>query len=152
MPLDEQHRERAESNERFADALEKSDSTSENWAVVAAFYAALHYTEQLFVRDGGPPCSDHKERLNRFKCDTRINSAYPSYKYLFELGYAARYKLYPLPILAYTKLAKPRLVTVKQQIDNVIAVAVASATKAAAARKAAFAPEPPKPSPGKPQT
>jgi hypothetical protein len=117
MPRDDQHRAKAERNEQFAEFLDSKNAVHESWAVVAAFYSALHYAEQFFVATGGSPCRDHEERNARFKSDIRIRMAYDSFKYLYSLSRTARYRCDPLPPSAYENLAKPRLAAVKRQID-----------------------------------
>src|ERR1700733_9644906 len=104
MPRDDQHRKKAENNEAFASALDTSDPTKENWAVTAAFYSALHYVEQFFVKHG-TPCKDHEQRNDQFKRDIRIREAYASYSYLASLSHDARYRCDPLPPQAFEKLA-----------------------------------------------
>jgi len=158
MPLDDQHRTRAERNEQFAESLDKTDPIRENWAVVAAFYSALHYVEQFFVRHG-TPCVNHEQRNEQFKSDIRIKRAYSSYSYLASLSHDARYKCSSLPDQAFEKLARPQLVSVKKQIDHALALAataegdVAPTTSAVppTTKKIAI-PEPPRPTPGKPQS
>ncbi|HEY1218782.1 MAG: hypothetical protein ABSE42_06635 [Bryobacteraceae bacterium] len=120
MPREDQHRAKAERNEQFADQLDLSDVVQENWAVVAAFYAALHYTEQFFVAADGTSCYGHEERNNRFKSDFRIRAAYPSFEFLYSLSKKARYHCDPLPLSVYQKQAKPRLAAVKRQMDFAI--------------------------------
>jgi hypothetical protein len=117
MPRDDQHRTKAERNEKFAESLDSKDAVQESWAVVAAFYSALHYAEQFFIVVDGYACGDHPERNERFKADIRIRMAYDSYKYLYSLSRTARYRVDPLPASAYEKLAKPHLAAVKRQID-----------------------------------
>jgi hypothetical protein len=148
MPRDPQkHRTKAERNETFADQLDKTDPVRDSWAVVAAFYSALHYVDQ-FLTKHGTPCSNHKERNDQFKLDARINTAYPSYNYLDSLSHQARYKCEALPDKAYEKLAHPRLVAVKKQIDH--AMDLEAAPKPSAGPRA-LPPEAPRPIPGKPQ-
>ena|ERR1700732_1464211 len=156
MPPDDQHRTKAERNEQFADSLDKTDPIRENWAVVAAFYAALHYVEQFFVKYG-TPCFSHDERNNQFKGDKRILNAYKPYSYLSHLSHQARYKLEPLPIEAYNKYAKPRLLAVKQQIDEAMALAGNSAQPPSAVvsseakkSKTIVVDDPARPMPGRP--
>src|ERR1700690_2097639 len=101
MPHDPQkHRTKAERNEKFADQLDKADPIRESWAVVAAFYSALHYVDQ-FLTQHGTPCNNHKDRNDQFKLDKRIKTAYPSYSYLGSLSHQARYKCDALPDKAY---------------------------------------------------
>ena len=156
MSRDAQHRTRAERNEQFAEELDKSDPLKENWAVVAAFYSALHYIEQFFVKFG-TPCSDHTDRDEKLKGDARIRPAYENYKYLYSLGHTARYKpAVSLPEQVYQKHVRPCLLAIKKQVDHAIqqeaGVAPAPAKALTLAKAMTIPPEePPKPTPGKPK-
>jgi hypothetical protein len=152
MLRDDQHRTKAERNEQFAESLDKSDPIRENWAVVAAFYSALHYVEQFFVKHG-KPCANHEERNDQFKGDARIKRAYPSYKYLSDLSHDARYRCGPLPDRVFETLAKPRLIDVKKQIDHALGLAASTGTAAVSPDPylgRSLAPEPARPKPGPP--
>jgi hypothetical protein len=93
MPREDQHRTRSERNEQFANSLDVADPIAENWAVVAAFYSALHYVEAYFTKQGGG-CREHKERNERFKADIKLRYAYANYSYLYTLSRTARYECY----------------------------------------------------------
>src|ERR1700761_3291825 len=115
MPREDQHFKKAECNEKFANSLDLSDPTEENWALIAAFYSALHYVESYFARFG-VYCGNHEKREIEFKRDPRIRSSYASYRYLQALSHTARYKVVGLPPNPYGQ-AKAHLATVKKQID-----------------------------------
>lgn len=156
MPLkmqpEEQHRIKADRNQFFADSLDKSDETRESWAVTAAFYSALHYVEQFFVKYGSP-CANHEQRNEQFKGDVRINKAYTNYHFLSDLSHDARYKCKSLPKQAFEKLAKPQLDAVKKQIDHALELAGGGATPPTSPRRIdkLLPAEPPRPMPGKPR-
>jgi hypothetical protein len=157
MSRDEQHRTKAERNEQFAVSLDKADATQENWAVTAAFYSALHYVEQFFVKHG-TPCVNHLERNEQFKGDVRVKQAYSCYSYLSALSHDARYKCTPLPKQVFEKLAKPRLDAIKKQIEHALKLADSSTGAPATGPasplekiKRAIAADPPKPMPGNPK-
>jgi hypothetical protein len=151
MSRDDQHRTRAERNEQFAESLDKTDPIRENWAVVAAFYSALHYVEQ-FLSKHGTPCENHEARNEQFKGDARIQRAYSSYHYLYSLSRKARYQCETLPDKAFEKLAKPQLAAVKKQIDHALGLAAQVQPKHGTEKVAAqkFMAEPEKPKPGRP--
>ncbi len=46
MPKSAEHREKAERNQKFLDALKDNDDVRE-WKAVVAFYTALHLVERL---------------------------------------------------------------------------------------------------------
>ncbi len=117
MPDEGKHKIKAERNEQFAESLDLTDPVRETWAVVAAFYSALHYVEEFFLKHG-TPCGNHTDRNLQFKGDRRIRNAYVSYEYLYVLSREARYKCISLPDKAYARLAKPALTAVKTQINH----------------------------------
>ena len=122
MPLEGQHRTKAERNAQFAESQDLTDPIRESWAVIASFYSAVHYVEEFFLKYGNP-CVNHMDRNNQFKGDKRIRNAYASYEYLYSMSRKARYKCEPLPDKVYTKFAKPQLAAVKQQIDHAMNLA-----------------------------
>ena len=116
MPREDQHRQKAGLNEAFAERLDASDATCENWAVVAAFYSALHHIQSYFAKHS-VEAKSHEERFDQIKKDEKLRPALPSYKYLYTLSLTARYYCSGLPVEAYSKEAKPRLAAVKKQVD-----------------------------------
>jgi hypothetical protein len=119
MPREDEHHLKATRNEAFAESLDLSDPVKENWAVVATFYAALHYVEAYFARYN-VTCGKHDERFRQFMGDDRIKHAFSSYKYLYDLSLTARYYCSGLPDKPYT-MARPRLAAVKKQIEHALA-------------------------------
>ena len=119
MPREDEHRTKAQRNEDFAASLNLRDPTCENWAVVAAFYSALHYVESYLgkyrVRAG-----KHELRFHEILEDPRLKPAYTSYKYLYELSRTARYYCKGLPDQPYSKEAKPHLAVVKRQVEHAL--------------------------------
>src|ERR1022692_605078 len=108
MPREDQHRDRAERNEEFAESLDSSHPIQENWAVVAAFYAALHYVQAYFSKYS-VEAATHDQRFEQIKKDVKLRNAFIPYKYLYTLSRTARYQCTGLPSAAYSKEAKPRL-------------------------------------------
>jgi hypothetical protein len=147
MPREDQHRVCAEDNEKFAEALDKTDQTKRNWAVVAAFYSALHYVEQFFVIQG-TPCINHDDRRSKFKSDIRIRQAYGSYQYLADLSHDARYKCVLVPDKVYEKEVRSNLAAVKKQIEHALNQ---NPPLVVAERKVVMPAEPARPTPGNPQ-
>ena len=119
MPREDQHQQKAERNEEFAASLDTANPTHENWAVVASFYAALHYVQTYFARKGIEAAS-HDERFEQIKRDVKLRHALVCYKYLNTLSRTARYYCTGLPASAYTKEAKPNLAAVKTQVQHAL--------------------------------
>lgn len=116
---EQQHRFRSRDNEQFADSLDVTHSINDNWAVVAAFYAALHYIEAYFTRLG-KKCINHDDRAEKIKADLKLRRAYVHYSFLYSLSIEARYKLTTLTQDSYKKRAKPQLDTLKGFVDGIL--------------------------------
>lgn len=120
MSREDQHRDRATKNEAFAESLDCSKPIEENWAVVSAFYSALHYVQSYFAKYS-VEAATHDERFEQIKRDDRLRPALANYKYLYTLSMTARYHCHiAMPDKAYTKEAKPNLKAVKSQVDHAI--------------------------------
>lgn len=115
MPREDQHRTKAEKNEAFARTISTADATSEAWAVVVAFYSALHYVESYLAKYG-VHAGNHQDRFREIMRDDRIKPAYTSYKFLYDMSRLARYSYDGLPPQPYSK-AKPQLEAVRRQIE-----------------------------------
>ena len=112
---------RRERNDQFAASLQVGDPTCENWAVVVAFYAALHYVESYFARFS-VECHKHEQRDIEIKKDAKIRPLYKNYKFLFELSRTARYYVKGLPDQAYSRSRpSPHLEAIKKQIAFALA-------------------------------
>src|ERR1700679_85902 len=150
MPREDKHQTKAERNEQFAASLDVTDPVHDSWAAVAVFYSALHYVESYFARVG-VTCSKHDERDQEIKRDPKIRNAYSNYKFLFTLSITARYKLEGLPPSGAYSQAKSHLASVKTQINHALGNSPTKTNVSLPERLAvALAPDPPRPTPGKP--
>jgi hypothetical protein len=118
MPPEATHWQKAERNEGFAAGLGRTDPTDQCWAVVAAFYSALHYVETYFARYN-VQCGKHEIREKEIKRDAKLNPCFTSYKFLSTLSQTARYKTAGLPSDPYAAAA-PHLTAVKHQIKKAL--------------------------------
>lgn len=150
MRPEQQHHSRAVCNERFADSLDCSDPTNENWAVVSAFYAALHYVQSYFEHHS-IICGEHTQRKRYIKNDSVLRAVFTEYDYLYTLSRTARYKFGGLPTNPYRK-AKEKLEKVKATVEGalstVVPVAVPESPTCTSFRSVVE--EDQRPSPGKP--
>jgi len=119
MAREDQHRQRAQRNEQFAESLDCTQAIHENWAIVATFYSALHYVEAYFSRYS-VQARNHDERFEQIKCDSKLLPMLSSYKYLYVLSRTARYHCEGIKDQAYSKEAKPRLDAIKKQISHAL--------------------------------
>jgi hypothetical protein len=85
-----EHLEKAKHNEAFISSLDITSATGAEWAVTAAFYAALHYVQAYFVSVG---CGyiTHSNRSSALSRDPRLNGVYDEYRELENASRDARY-------------------------------------------------------------
>jgi len=62
-----------------------------DWALVAAFYAAVHYVNAYLWERYHKAPGDHSERTWGVQQDSGINACLTSYDFLKDAGYKARY-------------------------------------------------------------
>jgi len=116
MPREDQHDQKARQNEIFAESIvERGNDTKEGWAVVVAFYSALHYIQAYLVRFGAGDSDNHHKRFEEIKGDPKLQPILAQYKYLYTLGHTSRYKCHALPNNPYA-IAKSHLETIKKQV------------------------------------
>jgi hypothetical protein len=86
MPNLSQHQTKAKNNRAFLDSFEWDDRP--DWAVVVAFYTAVHYVEQLRALDGQNSVN-HQDRLSYVQANHR--AIHPEYHQFLNLSKFARY-------------------------------------------------------------
>ena len=114
MPRDDRHNAKAQRNEQFAESLDHTDATQENWAVVAVFYSALHYV-QAVLSGSSINCKNHLERADEIARDPILKYVAGEYEYLFTTSMLARYGVIGLVGDPY-RTAKARLEAIKKQV------------------------------------
>ena len=89
MSTSAQHKDRAEHNEFLRDEL---DNPFWDWAVIATFYAAVHYVEAYLAKNVPPVHSrNHEYRDSHIQRDPKIKAIYDDYKLLKTESHDARY-------------------------------------------------------------
>ncbi|MBI4608837.1 MAG: HEPN domain-containing protein [Candidatus Rokubacteria bacterium] len=97
MPTQEQHFQQARHNEAFLATFDLARSPYLDWAVTAAFYAALHYLRALMAKHNYTNISRYAdvnrafERLLVLRRNPDINNAYRQLK---DDSRAARYDMW----------------------------------------------------------
>ena len=110
----EQHNKKASENENFAVTL--SDSTAGiEWAIVAYFYAALHYVAAYFSLSGRFHAS-HGTRLRDISKDPVLVTIYDEYQELYNLSRDARYECMNLRH-THLAFAKKKLAAIKKVVS-----------------------------------
>jgi hypothetical protein len=119
MPRDEQsHLAKAERNETFAGSFNPKDLTSEEWAITAAFYSALHYVTGYLVHNGqGHLCHKHEDRAKAIATDKTLRGISTAYDYLKFISSESRYG-FTITSGTYDRDAKPRLTEIKRHVQH----------------------------------
>lgn len=91
MPTKEEHIAKAEGNAAFALSLSLEDQTRIDWALIAFFYAALHYVE-AYLSTIGQHLRNHQARDNAVGRDSNLRKVFHEYEDLKYYGYNARYE------------------------------------------------------------
>ena len=90
-----EHIAKAEKNERLYENLIGTEFN--DWAVVALFYAALHYVDAFFLQVSNATPQNHGERNRRLRNNAALDQIKGHYLDLYALSIRARYELDPLP-------------------------------------------------------
>jgi hypothetical protein len=93
MSTADEHVERAEKNEGFANALSRTNAIEVDWAITALFYAALHYIDAYFLSHRWGRPRFHFEREGKIRDTGELLGIWPDYRRLKDMSPAARYEL-----------------------------------------------------------
>jgi hypothetical protein len=92
MPSANRHLRQAQHNEFFAGHLLAQDGVPfSDWAVTAAFYAALHYVNHYFMRTAGVAPGSHDLRTSYLNRDSHAKSIAGEFQMLRDRCDEARY-------------------------------------------------------------
>ncbi len=89
----DEHIERAERNEGFAGALNRTNAIEADWAVTALFYAGLHYIDAYFLSHGVKRLRFQFEREGKSRETGDLLGIWPDYRRLKDMSLEARYEL-----------------------------------------------------------
>ena len=90
MPSADQHRRKAEGNREFLATISLDDHP--DWAVIAAFYTAVHLVERLRAASGDGDSNGHTDRLDYVQ--NRHPEIHGPYHILQSASMLARYESY----------------------------------------------------------
>jgi hypothetical protein len=117
-PTSANHVKKADANREFGYGMNAAHPTSAGWALTAMFYSALHYT-QAYLLKTGVQTDSHGDLFEAIKFDPKLKGIYGQYRYLFDYGFNARYRL-----IVYGKSdvekAKPSLDFVERHIKELL--------------------------------
>lgn len=112
MPTPAQHLAKAESNELFAQDIDRSNIAGAEWAIIILFYAAVHHIQAYFSRNGRV-YTHHTARDSAIKRDGNLSSIYVDYRELETYSRDARYDVPQFRESDFQKLI-PRLKNIKK--------------------------------------
>jgi len=90
MPSCQEHLDKARLNESFSKHFDLNKTPYKDWAVLGAFYSALHYVEAYLAKHGIHPIN-HGERYKCITRDAKLKPIWRSYRDLKHLRDLAAY-------------------------------------------------------------
>ncbi|HEX7360918.1 MAG TPA: hypothetical protein VF283_10540 [Bryobacteraceae bacterium] len=115
MPSKAEHIAKAEGNEAFASEMPLTRQPNIDWALVAIFYAAVHYVEAYFSLSG-THLRSHTTRDRYVGRDPKLKPVFREYSNLKYYAYNARYEATNFKPLEVTEIALPALDKIKAQL------------------------------------
>jgi hypothetical protein len=94
LPAKDEHLQKAEGNESFADSIQLTDQAHIDWKLVVLFYTAVHYVEAYLAKSLGAHTRSHTTRDSYVGKEVNLKKVFLSYSHLKFFGYNARYELY----------------------------------------------------------
>ena len=91
MPTRTEHINKADGNEAFAASLPMKTNAQIDWALIARFYAAVHYVEAYLAPT--QHLTDHHKREKLVGLDANLRKIYSEYNDLKYYGFTARYQM-----------------------------------------------------------
>lgn len=92
MPTREQHITKADGNAAFALSLPLDNQPQIDWALVALFYAAMHYVEAYLAP--AVHLKSHEARDTYISREAHLRLIFKEYAHLKYFGFNARYEVY----------------------------------------------------------
>lgn len=92
-PTKDEHLRKAENNKVFAHSIKIDSPTHIGWAIIAAFYSALHFIG-AFGAKYNTYFSDHSQRNSEVQNNPRLEALRDDYMDLYTLAWNARYTIY----------------------------------------------------------
>jgi hypothetical protein len=93
MPSFQEHLKKADGNAAFARSLSLTKQANIDWALIALFYAALHYVEAYLAKQT-IHLRSHETRDKTVARDAQLKKTYKQYAHLKYFGFNARYEVF----------------------------------------------------------
>ena len=113
MPRKDEHLDQAKHNESFANEVATALSTYADWAIVAAFYSAIHYLEARFAFLGFH--SDRHETRDRY-VHTHCRNLWKPYRQLKDDATEARYNCQRYTVEEFRRDCLPALDRIRTDV------------------------------------
>jgi hypothetical protein len=91
-PSKDEHLRKAEKNKSFAQSIKTENATNIGWALVVAFYSALHFVDAFAVKYN-THFNSHTQRNAEVQRNPQLAPLRDDYMDLFTLGWNARYTM-----------------------------------------------------------
>lgn len=92
-PTKDEHLRKAENNKAFAHSIKIDSPTNIGWAIVAAFYSALHFVNAFCARHN-TYFGSHSQRNSEVQNNPQLEKLRDDYMDLYTLAWNARYTMY----------------------------------------------------------
>lgn len=124
MPSKAEHVAKAQRNAAFAHSIQLQDQASIDWALIALFYAAVHYIEAYLAilppQPGGQHVRSHTTRDNWVGRDSNLKRIYSEYRDLKHYGYNARYEMDVFTPSDVTDVATQAINTIQTHLGRLL--------------------------------
>jgi hypothetical protein len=119
VPSKGEHVQKADGDANFALALPLTSQPNIDWALIALFYAAMHYIE-AYMATKGQHLRSHETRDKMVARDSNLRKIFKEYADLKYYGYVARYEPYQFKATDVTSSAAPQFQTLKTHIASLL--------------------------------
>lgn len=116
MPSKEEHITKADGNAAFAAAIPLNSQPRIDWALIALFYAAMHYVEAYLAVVFNQHVKSHTTRDSIVARDSNLKRIHAEYMDLKFFGYNARYEMYAFKATDFTDQALPKFQKIKAHL------------------------------------
>jgi uncharacterized protein (UPF0332 family) len=116
MPSERRHLEAAATNQDFSGELLVARRL--DWAVVVAFYSALHWADAFLARQGIHP-TDHSNR-DLYIRRTQLRRIHTAYRDMRELADEARYDLLPMTLGLVEHHIGANLAAIRRHVESML--------------------------------
>jgi hypothetical protein len=93
LPSRDEHVQKAEGNEAFADSIAGANQTQIDWKLIVLFYTAMHYVEAYLAKAWGQHVRSHTTRDSYISKEKDLKKIRTQYAHLKYYGYNARYEM-----------------------------------------------------------